>query len=135
MAIVVSKEELGKRFRRVKHVVTPLLKIKPDVEYYIKITGPMFVGRKVEEKKEPATLCNILDLSREPPEEMQLICGAVFKGALRDEYPGDSYVGKSFAFEITKPPTGEDGAATKRYNLIKTFIEIDASEAPKAVKK
>ena len=44
------------KFKKVKAVVRPVLKLTPGVEVYFKVTGPLHLGRKVDDNKEPATL-------------------------------------------------------------------------------
>jgi hypothetical protein len=114
-------------FKTKKFVVKQLFKIKPGVEYYFKATGPMHIGKQIDDQKEAATLMDVIDL---PTGELgQIICGKLLRDSLAENYPNHSYVGKAFCIELMKVPE-------KRYNMLKTFNEIDLDEAPKAgVKK
>lgn len=109
-------------FKTKKVVVKQLFKMKPGVEYYFKLTGPMHIGRQIDDQKEAATLMDVIDL---PTGELgQIICPKLIRDALNEGYTNNSYVGKAFAIELMKVPE-------KRYNLLKTFNEIDVDEAPK----
>ena len=97
----------------VKNITLPLIKPQLDVPFYIKVTSPVFEGKKIEgtgdkAKMEPASLVNCIDL--ETGAESQVIVPAVLAGIFEDEYDGDSYVGKGFM--ITKHPK----ASGKRYH-------------------
>ncbi|HEY4723992.1 MAG TPA: hypothetical protein VII92_19215 [Anaerolineae bacterium] len=111
------------KFKTKKHVVKQLFKLKPGVEYYFTFKGPMHVGKKIDDAKEPATLADVVDLNT--GEFGQIICAKLVRDALTDAYANDTYVGKSFAIELMRVPE-------KRYNMLKTFIEIEPEEAPKA---
>lgn len=112
-------------FKIKKRVTLPLFKIVPNQELYIRCESAMFIGKEITEKdpkakkKEPATLMQVTDL--QTGELGQIICGAVLKGILNDEYPNDAYKGKCFAIEMHK-------IAGKDYNGY-TVTEIEADEA------
>lgn len=108
-----------------KLVIRPLMKVKPGIEYCVRITGPMHLGKKIDDKKEPATLMHIDRLPDGTP--MQMIAGKLLKDALNDEYPGEKYVGKCFAFQIDKDPENPE----KRYNLLTQLNEIEPDESQK----
>lgn len=100
-------------FKVKRNITLPLIKPQLDVPVYIKVTGPMFKGKKIEgtgdkAKMEPAELLNCINL--ESGEEAQIIVPSVLKGIFNDEYPDDSYVNKGFM--ITKHPK----ASGKRYH-------------------
>lgn len=89
--------------KRKKLLTRPVLKYVVDVANYVLIETAAHIGKEMKpgadgKKKEPATLCNVIDLKTGEP--AQLILNAVVKSVLTEEYPGDSYVGKCFA--ITK---------------------------------
>jgi len=114
-------DEAKPKFKVKRHVVKQLFKIKPGVEYYLLFTGKMHIGKKIEDNKEAATLADVTNLAT--GEIGQIICPKLIRDALSEEYPSDSYVGKAFAIELMRVPD-------KRYNLLRTFIEIEPDEAP-----
>lgn len=97
----------------IRSITLPLIKPQLDVPVYVKITGALFEGKKVEgtsdaSKMEPATLFNCIDLVT--GELAQMIAPAVLKSILAEEYPDDSYIGLGFG--ITKHPK----VSGKRYH-------------------
>lgn len=89
--------------KRKKLLTRPVLKFEVGKARYIKIETEMHIGKEMKEqagekKKEPATLCNVIDLSTGEPG--QIIVNAVLKSVLSEEYPSGSYVG--LCFSITK---------------------------------
>jgi uncharacterized membrane protein YheB (UPF0754 family) len=98
-------------FKKTKSVIVPLLKMELDIPVYIKSLGAMFVGKEVKSdgiKMEPAILMPVIDLTT--GEECQIIINKVVQENLKEVYPNDSYVGKTF--EIIKHAK-RDG---KKYN-------------------
>jgi hypothetical protein len=88
---------------RKRLLTRPVLKWVVDVPTYIKIETAMHIGKEMKEKagekkKEPATLCNVIDLRTGAL--AQIIVNAVLKSVLAEDYPNDSYVGLCFA--VTK---------------------------------
>ena len=114
------------QFKILKRVTLPLFKIAPNTEYYFKCESVMFIGKEIADKspdakrKEPATLMRVINL--ENGELGQIICGTVLRGIFNDEYPADSYVGKSFAVEMHK-------VVGKDYNGY-SVTEIEINEVP-----
>ncbi|MGH7746365.1 MAG: hypothetical protein ACREQ5_16645 [Candidatus Dormibacteria bacterium] len=89
--------------KRKKLLTRPVLKYVVDSAIYVKIETEMHIGKEMKpgpdgKKKEPATLCNVIDLKTGEPS--QIIANAVVKSVLLEEYPNSSYVGLCFA--ITK---------------------------------
>lgn len=89
--------------KRKKLLTRPVLKYVVDVPNFVKIETAAHIGKEMKagadgKKKEPATLCNVIDLRTGEP--AQLILNAVVKSVLAEEYPNDSYVG--LCFSITK---------------------------------
>lgn len=113
----------GGKYTRVRALVLPTLKLVEEQPAHVTITGPMTVSTasqrpdKDGKVKEPATVCPVTDL--DTGEITQIICGAVLKGILNEQYPDDAYVGKSF--EIVKHAKAQG----KRYNTYSVF-EINA---------
>lgn len=90
-------------FKRKKLLTRPVLKWEVGKARYIKIETAMHVGKEMKEKagekkKEPATLCDVIDL--ETGEPAQIIVNAVVKSVLTESYANDAYVG--LCFSITK---------------------------------
>lgn len=114
------------KFKRLKAVVRPQLKLMAGVEVHVKIVGPMHLGKQLKDDKEPATLVDIVNL--DTGEEMQIILPKIVREVLAEQYPSDKYIGKCFALELMRVPE-------KRYNLVKTLVEIEPDEAQVAVPK
>lgn len=114
------------RFKRKKVLTRPVLKLREDNPVYIKIQGPMQIGKEMKpgadgKKKEPATVADVINL--ESGEEAQIICGAVIKSVLNESYPDNKYVGLCFAFTKQARQPG------KEYNP----VHIEEIEAPEPV--
>ncbi len=112
----------GAKFKRVATVIRAVLKMEVDHPVYVKFTGPMFVGKAIEEskdgkKKEPAIIAPVINL--ETGEEAQIVMNRVLHSTLKESYADDAYIGKSF--EIMKK-TKREG---KDYNDFALF-EIEA---------
>lgn len=94
--------------QRKKLLTPPVFKLVENQPRYVKITGPMHLGKeekdsvdaagKPVQKKAPATLAPCINL--EDGAEGQIIIAAVVKSTLEDNFSGESYVGHCFA--ITK---------------------------------
>ena len=114
----------GGKFKRTRAVTLPVLKVEVERTVYVKVTGPMELGKVNTNKKDedgkpqkPATIMPIVNV--ETGEAALIIVGTALGGQLNDTYPGNGYVGK--AFEITKhaKPAG------KRYHTYSLY-EIEA---------
>ena len=102
--------------KRKKLLTRPVLKMPEGVPRYVKIEHPMFIGKTIKEKskgdsddkkqKEPATILDVIDLST--GEQAQIVCNAVLKSVLAEEYPNDSYVGLCFSIEKQGRAPGKD---------------------------
>lgn len=89
--------------KRKKLLTRPVLKYVVGVANYVLIETAAHIGKEMKpgadgKKKEPATLCNVIDLKTGEP--AQLILNAVVKSVLAEEYPNETYVG--LCFSITK---------------------------------
>jgi hypothetical protein len=118
-----------------KLLTRPVIKWVVDKTRYFKIENAMHIGKTIkprkgddpDKQKEPATVCNVIDL--ENGALAQLIVNAVLKSVLTEEYPNDAYVGKCFAVtkqsrqpgkqydpfnieEIEDPNAGDSGDST-----------------------
>jgi hypothetical protein len=115
------------KFSVKNHVTLPLFKLGTEPRY-LRFEAPHYVGKVVDDKKEPPILCRVTDMETEQPGEV--ILGAVMAnkdserpGILDEKYPNDSYVGKTF--QITK--LAPEGA--RKYSIYQvTEIEIEPAE-------
>jgi hypothetical protein len=115
-------------FKRKKLLTRPVLKYVVDVPNYVKIETAAHIGKTMKpgadgKQKEPATLCNVIDLKTGEP--AQLILNAVVKSVLSEEYPNDTYVGLCFA--ITK----QARVAGKQYDPFNIEEIEDPTESAK----
>jgi hypothetical protein len=115
-----------------KLLTRPVIKWQVDKTRYFKIENAMHIGKEIkarrnadpnEKAKEPATICNVIDL--ENGALAQLIVNAVLKSVLTEEYPNDTYVGKCFA--VTKQ-SRQPGKQYDPFNI----EEIEDPNAQKA---
>lgn len=97
------------KFQRVRAVTQSVLKLPTGQSRYLYLIDPMTVGKKIDDKKEPATLCHAVDM--ETGEEGVIICPMVLQKELNENYPGESYVGKGFEISKTRDPE-------KKYNHV-----------------
>ena len=98
-----------------KNVTLPVLKLKAAGNArYFKITGPMHLGKKIDDQKEAATICTAIDCAS--GEVGQIVCPTVMQKELNENYPKDAYVGKFFELVLTRVPE-------KKYNIV-TLTEI-----------
>lgn len=134
-------------FKVKKHVTLPLLKIQPERPLYVTIEEAIFkakpqAGSRAEAaankpegegksaKKQPPELAHCIDLTT--GEHCQIIIGTVLGSELRETYPDNSYVGKSFEI-VQHKVQGKDYAT---YSI--TEIEVEKkgeAEAPAKSKK
>lgn len=92
--------------KRKKLLTRPVFKWVVGQTLHCLIESAMHVGKEIKsrtadpeaKKKEPATLCNVINLATGEPG--QIIANAIIKSTLDEEYPGNTYVGKCFS--ITK---------------------------------
>ena len=102
-----------------RNITLPLIKPQIDKPVYIEVSGPMFEGKEIKDKKDDktgemvasmakATLLNCTDL--QTGADSQIIVPAVLHGIFEDEYPKDAYVGKRFML------TKQAKASGKRYH-------------------
>jgi hypothetical protein len=106
----------------IKQVSTNLLKLKPGMTVYVKVTDAMKKAPALkkqqtlpdgEKPKEPPTLLPCINL--ETGEVATIIAGSVLVDLFNDEYPNGSYVGKGFAIEV-KDQKASAGGGGRRYN-------------------
>lgn len=117
------------------HVTLPLLKIVVNTDYYVRFTDAIHLGKEisggakvdpetgeVKGKKEPAFVAAVDNLENEAA--AQIIVSTVMRKELMEQYPNDSYVGKCFMFNLTRP-------AGKSYN-VPQIAEIEDPNPEKA---
>lgn len=105
-----------------KQVSTNLLKLRPGMTVYVKITDrmqqakPLKKGEKTKEDgtpREPPTLIPVVNLAT--GEVQSIIAGSVLRDLLNDEYPSDKYVGRGFMIEVREQKAAQGGGG-RRYN-------------------
>ena len=100
-----------------KNLTLPVLKTSIGIPAYVRIIDPIFKGKLLAEEvakgkdaKDAADIINVNNL--ETGQDQQIIGGMVLINTLREAYPEDSYVGKTFM--LTK---GEQkGTGSKKYH-------------------
>jgi malate/lactate dehydrogenase len=114
----------GRKITVKKQVTLPLLKHEEGQIRYVTILKAIYEGKEIKNKRggetemAPATMALVTDL--ETGRQCEYIVNAVFKGIMEDDYPSDSYVGKSFAINKLEKPKG------KRYNALEILeVEIE----------
>lgn len=116
---------MATKFRKIRQVTLPVLKLEKGTPRYIYILSAMYEGEKIDANKSPAVLIHAVDI--ETGEEGNVICPAVMQSELEKHYPNNEYVRKAFEVVVTRAP-GKD------YNLV-TIAEVappDDFEPPKA---
>jgi hypothetical protein len=107
-------------FKIKKHVTLPLFKLD-STPRYLRFEGAVYIGKVVEDKKEPPHLAKVTDM--ETGEMGEVILGTVLLGNLNEHYPEDKYVGKIFCLTKTSP---EGSRKYSLYNI--TEVEEEAKE-------
>lgn len=119
----------ARQYKKVRSVTLPLKSLKTlgDIAH-VRITTPITVGKKLQgddSTKEPAHLCNIIDL--DTGEEMQMIIPKVLRSTLEEEYPtvGEKigYLGKCFEIENLGKKAGR-GKSAEGYNTFR-IVEVE----------
>lgn len=132
-----SKTPAPLKFKVKSHVTLPLLKILPEKPLYVKIEGAIFKAKEQAGARkqtapdgtpmqQPPELAHVIDLTS--GEHAQIIIGTVLGTELRETYPNDAYVGKSF--EIVQHKVQGKRYAT--YGI--TEIEVEVYEPVVAAK-
>jgi hypothetical protein len=86
----------GKTITLIAQLNKVLLTHHAGQSVFITVTGKTFTGKEIKgSKMAPATMVPIIDI--ETGQEKEYIVNAVMLGLLTDTYPGESFVGKSFA--------------------------------------
>lgn len=103
-------------YKIVRKVVVPQLKLCVDEPVFILADSVLYAGKKLEDDKDPATLMNVINLST--GEQALIVVPTVLASILREEFEGDSYVGKMFRIVLRK-------VEGKKYHQ----VELDELEA------
>jgi hypothetical protein len=105
-----------------RQVTRPLLKQRIGEKVWVKFVSEIFLGEKIEEKKDAAHIANVIDLTKGPNniEESQYIVPTVLRSELDRAYPKASYKGLCFLIE----KIGQDKAG-KLYNNFRV-VETEA---------
>lgn len=114
----MATTQAAPQFKRTKQVTLPVLKMKPGVERFVKLTEAIRTGKKVSDTMQAAEVCPAIDLVT--GQRGLLIVPFVMQQDLKEHYPENSYVGKCFGVMFTRIPG-------KRYN-IPTISEIEAPD-------
>lgn len=114
--------------KTLKLVNLPVLSQRNKGSIYVFFLGAMHVGKVVNEevgkdgkKRGPATIAHVVDLTTGAP--AQIIISTVQAGVLRESYPSDSYVDKSFHLENLGKLNG------KEYNS----VNVSEIETPQGI--
>ena len=116
------------KFARVRSVTAQVLKLREGQPRFLMLLSPMFVGKKLDDKKDPATCVHAVDM--ETGEEGILLCSAVMRSELIDAYGATGYERKGFEICCTRRAGGD-----VKFNHI-SISEVsvpDDFEAPKSV--
>ena len=117
-------------YKIAKALNSGLWKWEDGVEKVFTILGPIRVGRTVANPRngiaKAPDILSVRDV--EDGNEKEILVGQVLKSSLSENYPDDSYVGKTFACTQSAPPTG------KRYKQM-AVNEVEIEETPKKGKK
>lgn len=83
-----------REFRRVKAVTRPVLKLVENYSVFVQVEDAIYLGEKVDEKKDPAHLMHVINL--ETGEQMLIVAPKGVVDGLTKNYPDNAYVGKTF---------------------------------------
>ncbi len=90
------------KFKVVRTLQLPVLKIEEGTPVYLKINDPVSVSTVPGKKnadgtfQKPADICHVTNM--ETGENVTFLVPAVVKGVFKDAYPDNAYVGKCFEF-------------------------------------
>lgn len=135
MANQTTQAETPAKFvpKILKVITVPLLKLRPGMTVYIKVTEKMEKAAPLkhaappkdgEKAKEPPVVFKAVNL--ETGEVCQIIAGMLLYDTLNDNYPKETYVGKGFAITVNEQKASAGGGG-KRYNT----YSVSEIEVPK----
>lgn len=118
------QQQRNDRFKKVKLVTLPVLKLRKDHARYLAILTPMRLGKKLDDKREAATICEALDM--ETGELGVLVIPTIMQKELTAGYPNDGYLRKGFEIVTSMDKDEGDGKA-KKYNHV-SLVEVAIPE-------
>lgn len=118
------------KFTKLRTVTLGVLKLRPNQPRIVFIGTPMYQAKKIDAKKEAAIIVRGLDL--ESGEEGIIMCSAVMRSELFDQYGATGYVGKVFEVVVTKG-ADRSGDNPVAYNHV-SITELGAPDDFKAPK-
>lgn len=97
--VSVESGVVKKTFKKIKSVTRTVVKLEIDKAKYLRLDSAIVVGkamkaREGQETMPPAMTCDVTDM--ETGELHILLCNSVLHSELKQAYPDDSYVGKTF---------------------------------------
>jgi len=118
-----------------KQITAQHIKLENGIEYVMRFECPIFKAKDEVKRRaprnpdadpaprqEPPMLVRVTDFTNGEPVKGEIIVPAVLETELKDAYPDDTYVGKTFLLVKHRP----DG---KRYNTFEVSeVEIDTTE-------
>lgn len=124
-AVAASVVALG--YEVVNQVTRDVKRQIDNVPFYVMFEGPMDKGPDLEQytKMKSAVVAPIVDL--ETGEFMVLICNAVLESELRQSYPDEGYVGKSFAIvrNVARKDNSGNDRRYKSYRILELKKKAD----------
>jgi len=105
---------LKSKFTKLRAITASVLQFRTNQPRVLMLLSPMYVGKKIEAKKDAATLMHVVDA--ETGEEGIILCSAVLRSQLTESYPKQSYVRKFFEFTKVKAAGDKVGEKTVAYN-------------------
>jgi len=102
------------KFVKVRAVTASVLPFRSGQPRVLMLLSPMYVGKKIEAKKEAATLVHAVDC--ETGEEGIVLCSAVMRSQLTESYQNQSYVRRAFEFVKVRSAGEKIGDKTVAYN-------------------
>jgi hypothetical protein len=125
---MATEQKTASKFARVRSVTAQVLKLREGQPRFLFLLSPMYVGKKLDDKKDPATCVHAVDM--ETGEEGILLCSAVMRSELIDAYGPSGYERKGFEVCVTRRAGGD-----VKFNHI-SISEVsvpDDFEPPKSV--
>ena len=108
------------KFKKKRRISQNQLKLQIGVPVYVQIEGTFHEGKKLDDKRDPATLAEVIDL--ETGENALIVVPSVVKSSIEEQYPNEKYVGLQFEIEKLQ----KDNPDKKYFPYRVTEIEVDA---------